>query len=338
MSAQLLVLRPGAGVSIQDVAGRRHFRALGAPPSGALDPRLLAAANLLAGAPAEAAGLEILLAGPELICARGPMLLGFAGDLRVTVTRAHGAVEAIGGWRSLRLAPGDRLAVKILSGAAYIGCSGGLATAEILGSRAIYPRAGFGAALAAGDLLPCAASDAAETEAPALSAPSGPFRVLPGPQQDYFGPEALAQFYAARWRVGAQSDRMGLRLTGPRLEHGSRGANIVSDGVTPGAIQIPGDGQPIILRADGQTSGGYAKIACVISADLPRLAHLAPGDEIGFTPTDQAGAAEARRAAREIFGQWAQKIAPRRGFDERALWRENLISGASAGADDFFGT
>lgn len=333
-TAVLRLQKPGAGVSIQDFWGRRGFRALGVPVSGALDLNFLAAANLLADAPREAAGLEILLAGPEFCCDSGPLRLGLAGELRAVLTRADGARENFSSWRSVTLCSGDAIAIKLIKGAGYIGFSGGLDAPEILGSRAVLPRSGFGAALAAGDVLVCAQNSGAETQAPPLPHRAGPIRVLPGPQQDFFTPDALAKFFSTRWRVGPQSDRMGLRLSGPPLAHGPRGANIVSDGVTPGAIQIPGDGQPIVLRADGQTSGGYAKIACVISADLPRLAHFAPGDEVFFAATDFDGATEARRQAQKIFVQWAQKISPRGGFDEAALWRENLIGGATAGDDE----
>jgi 5-oxoprolinase (ATP-hydrolysing) subunit C len=129
---------------------------------------------------------------------------------------------------------------------------------------------------------------------------------------------------------------MGMRLCGQRLVHGAGGANIVSDGATPGAIQVPGDGQPIVLRADCQTSGGYAKIGCVISADLPRLAHAAPGDLLTFTLVDHAEAAAARKKARDSFAHWRGRIgrgqiAPLGEWDAEKLWSENLISGATSG-------
>jgi allophanate hydrolase len=125
---------------------------------------------------------------------------------------------------------------------------------------------------------------------------------------------------------------MGLRLVGPRLAHGPGGANIVTDGVTPGAIQVPGDGQPILLRADGQTSGGYAKIGCVISADLDRMAQFCPGDVVRFLAVDHAQAARARGDAPERFAAWRQSVASARGgFDEGRLWSENLIGGAIFG-------
>ncbi len=334
MSARLKILRPGIGVTVQDF-GRPKFRALGVALSGALDPALLAAANVLAGAPEGAAGLEILLAAPELRASEGAARIGLAGDVSGAILRADGGREDISPWRGVLLREGESLALKLGRGPAYLGFSGGLDLPEVLGSRATFLRAGFGGlegrALRAGDALACGAAEGGEVSAPPFLHEPGPIRFIPGPQDDHFTPEALQQFVTAQWRAGADSDRMGLRLAGPRLAHNAKGANIVSDGATPGAIQVPGDGQPIVLRADAQTSGGYAKIGCVISADLPRLAHLAPGDALSFTPVDHAEAAAARRRARENFAQWRGKIAPAGLLDERKLWTENLIGGATSG-------
>jgi allophanate hydrolase len=125
---------------------------------------------------------------------------------------------------------------------------------------------------------------------------------------------------------------MGMRLAGPKLAHRPGGANIVSDGATPGAIQVPGDGQPIVLRADCQTSGGYAKIGCVISADVFRAAHFASGDAVRFIAVDHQQAAEARQKLHAKFVQWREKIiAVREPWDLEKLWSENLISGAFSG-------
>lgn len=334
MSARLSVLRPGAGVTVQDF-GRRNFRALGVALSGALDQNFLAAANFLAGAPDGAAGLEILLAAPELRVTEGAARIGLAGDVSGDISRADGGREKISSWRGVVLREGDVLALKLGRGPAYLGFSGGLDLPESLGSRSTFLRGGFGGlegrALRAGDTLRCGATEGGDVFAPPFLHEAGPIRFIPGPQEENFTPEALKNFVSSPWRVGADSDRMGLRLIGPRLAHSAKGANIVSDGATPGAIQIPGDGQPIVLRADSQTSGGYAKIGCAISVDLPKLAHLAPGDFLGFTPVDHAEAATARRRAREIFDEWRAKIAPAGILDERKLWTENLIGGATSG-------
>jgi allophanate hydrolase len=324
--ARLIVENPGLGVTVQD-RGRAGWRKFGVPVSGALDRSWLAAANVLAGAPEEAAALEILLAAPVLVVEQGPARIGLAGDVFGALTRA-GESQRVEPWRGLLLRTGDRLALKLLRAPAYLAFSGGLDAALVLGSRSTYARAGLGRALDPGDVLLCADAQGGDVCAPPLAPENGPLRFIPGPQD--FPPETLAAFVSARWTVRPESDRMGLRLAGPHLVHGAGGANIVSDGVTPGAIQVPGDGQPILLRADGQTSGGYAKIGCVISADLDRMAHLLPGEAVAFAAVDQARAARARTERREGFAAWREKIAAA-GFDEGRLWSENLIGGAIFG-------
>jgi 5-oxoprolinase (ATP-hydrolysing) subunit C len=335
VTARVVILRPGAAVTIQD-GGRRGYRALGVPLSGSLDPILLAAANVLASAPETAAGLEILLAAPELRVESGVVRIGLAGDLSGAVIRAGGARENVASWRGLILRAGDALTLRLGRGPAYLAFSGGLDLPLALNSRSTFARARLGGLdgrpLKAGDLLRCGEATAdGDVVAPPLPLANGPIRFMPGPQAERFSSEALALFTQARWRVGADSDRMGLRLSGPRLAHDRGGANIVTDGVTPGAIQVPGDGQPIVLRADCQTSGGYAKIGCVISADLPRLAHAAPGDLIAFAPADHDEAAMARARARQDFADWRARIAPSGSWNAGTLWSENLISGATSG-------
>jgi biotin-dependent carboxylase-like uncharacterized protein len=334
MSARLSVLRPGAGVTVQDF-GRPKFRALGVALSGALDQKFFAAANFLAGAPEGAAGLEILLAAPEFLVTEGAARIGLAGDLSGAIVRADGGRAEISSWRGVVLCEGDVLALKLGRGPAYLGFSGGLGLPKVLGSRSTFLRAGFGGlegrALRAGDAFCCGAPVGGDVSAPPFSHEAGPIRFIPGPQDDHFTPEALQKFVSAPWRVGADSDRMGLRLAGPRLAHNAKGANIVSDGATPGAIQVPGDGQPIVLRADCQTSGGYAKIGCVILADLPKLSHFLPGDFLSFARVDHEEAAAARRRAHEIFEQWRARAAPADHLDDQKLWTENLISGATSG-------
>ena len=333
--ARLRVEQPGAGVTAQDF-GRRNFMALGVPLGGALDPLALAAANVLARAAENAAGLELLLAAPTLSVENGPLRLGLAGDLTGVLTRADGATEKIAGWRGLVLRDGDVLALRLSRGPAYLGFSGGLDVAAVLGSRSTFLRAGFGGlngrALEKGDVLACAEADGPALSAPPFARESGKIRFIPGPQAEHFSAETLELFTASDWRVGADSDRMGMRLAGPRLGHGPDGGNIVSDGATPGAIQVPGDGQPIVLRADCQTSGGYAKIGCVISADIGRLAHVAPGETIGFAPVDHEQAARARQELRERVARWRAAVATGGGeWDSGKLWSENLISGAISG-------
>ncbi|MCP1168454.1 hypothetical protein NHG85_07930, partial [Limimaricola sp. ASW11-118] len=159
---------------------------------------------------------------------------------------------------------------------------------------------------------------------------TGPIRAVPGPQAEWFTPEAMARFFDSDYRVGAETDRMGMRLEGPVLAHSERGADIISDGIAPGAIQVPGSGQPIVLLADAQTTGGYPKIATVIGADLSRLARLAPGDLLRFQAVTVEEAEEAARARRAALDRMAQDIvaAGAGRIDRRALWSANLVSGA----------
>jgi allophanate hydrolase len=334
MNALLVVEDPGLGVTAQDL-GRPGFRRLGVPLSGALDPVLLAAAQALAKAPENSAGLEILLTGP-ILRAEASVRLGLAGDVDILVTRADGAQQNFDGWRSLILQPGDRAAIRLRRAPAYVCFSGGLLSPPTLGSRSCYPRAGLpglaGRPLARGDILPCATEEGEALQGPPFQHGDGPIRFIAGPQATRFDASAMPDFCGADWRVTADFDRMGMRLAGLPLQHGPEGAGIVSDGVTPGAIQVPGDGQPIVLLKDCQTSGGYAKIGCVIAADLPRLAHARSGDKLRFQQVELAEAAAALSKLRQHFKLWRHSLHPaEEGLDATKLWTENLISGATNG-------
>ena len=154
-------------------------------------------------------------------------------------------------------------------------------------------------------------------------------RVVAGPQREYFTDAAWACLVGAAFIVGRAADRMGLRLEGSPIDHDpGHGADIVSDGVSPGAIQVPGDGQPIVLLADCQTVGGYPKIATVITADLPRLGHLMPGQTLRFVEVSVEQAIAARRQAQAALAERLAGIVPDEGgFDLDALYSANLIDG-----------
>ena len=335
MSAALEILACPTPVSVQDL-GRPGYRHLGVPLSGALDSQSLQLLNALVGNPAGAAVLEMRLVGPTLRAGTA---------VRVALAHVAGSIERGGEagekeslppWQTAILLPGDRLRIGSVSGGVgYLAVAGGFAVPLVLGSRSFYARAGIGATLAVGAQLPVTEQTLEVGECAVLPAPTfavdAPLRVMPGPQADHFTAAAFATLYGSNYRVGRAADRMGLRLAGPLLQHDpARGADIASDAVTPGAIQVPGDGQPIVLLADGQTVGGYAKIATVISADLPRLGRLLPGDELRFTPVDAAAA----RAARQAADAWlAAQIAairplpPAGGVDLLALYSQNLVDG-----------
>lgn len=336
MSAALEIVSAGLGVSVQDL-GRPGHRSIGVPLSGALDLLLLAAANHLAGSPADAAGLEVLLAGPTLRAVGGPVGVALAGEFSGRIVGAGGEGRVLAAWSAAVLLPGEALQLCSPRGVGYLAVAGGILTPPMLGSRATYARAGLGGvggrALEAGDRLPCApfaGSPQHALQAAPLQHSAGAIRVIPGPQADHFTPAALASFYNAPWALTPARDRMGLRLAGPRLAHVPGGADIVSDGVAPGAIQVPADGQPIVLLADCQTVGGYPKIATVIRADLPRLAHLPPGAEIRFEAVDAAQAAEARTAQARRFAAWCASVRPRGHAGE--IPTETLLTANLAGA------
>ena len=336
MNGSLEFVDAGAGVSIQDL-GRSGHRAIGVPLAGAADPVLLACANALLAQAPQLAALEVALLGPVLCAAGAPVRLALAGDFAPRLTREDGRVQALSSWRSLTLQPGEGLTLgPCRSGIGYVALAGGVDVPLVLGSRSTYARAGLGGidgrAPRAGDRLSCGAGQGVQRQAPrAFVHAEGPLSVLPGPQDAFFDAQAWALFFGGDWRVTREADRMGLRLQGPVLRYRAGcGADIVSQGVVPGAVQVPSAGQPIVLGVDAQTIGGYAKIATVISADLPRLAHARPGSVLRFRAVTRDEARAARREQAAALRDWVRRIEPYRAdgeADETALREGNLISG-----------
>jgi len=338
-SGLLEVLQPGIGCTVQD-RGRPGHRHNGVPLSGWLDAPLATAANALVGNQGDEAVLECRGVGTELLVQSGPVRVALAGSIKATWLRADGKKVALPAWQSATLQAGDRLMLGAAeTGCAYLAAAGGLQLPQALGSRSSYWRAGLpgvlGRALRPGDPLPCNtwdSFDAREWRFPTPWLPStDPIRVMLGPQSDHFPPEAIAQFLSDAWQATTEQDRMGIRLLGTPLVHiSAAAADIVSDATTPGTIQVPASGQPIVLLADSQTVGGYPKIATVISADLPRLAHLKAGTWVRFEAVD---AIQARRALQDHQTALRRWLATREAFvpagfiDDHALFHNNLISG-----------
>lgn len=339
MTCLVEVIDAGIGNCIQD-AGRLGYRSIGVPLSGAADRLLLACANRLLGNHDAEAGLEIALVGPRLQAVSGTVRVALAGAITARVIRRDGGLLDLAGWQTATLSPGDAIALGAAQdGVAYLAISGGFAVPQQLGSRSTYARAKLGGvggrALATGDMLPCDGVSGDpwleyRSDEP-FEHPGGPLRVILGPQDDYFDPAALAVFLGEQYTVSRETDRMGMRLHGPALTHrANQGADIVSDGVAPGAIQVPANGLPIVLLADAQTVGGYPKIATVIGADLPRLAHLAPGAPLRFAAVTVAEARALYRDQAAAFAAWCAKIVsfrPPGVIDEAALYSTNLVSG-----------
>lgn len=287
---EMKIIRGGMQTTVQDV-GRFGHRAAGVPQSGAMDAFALRVVNLLVGNPENAAVLEFTLVGPEV---------EFSAD---TVVALGGAEwEGVPSWKPLRVCAGERLRLGVCQRGCrgYLAVAGGIETEPVLGSRSTYLRAGFGGhegrALRDGDVLRVPTTtrvvgDHWRIDARILPVYSSSpvVRVVRGAQADEFGDK----LYEGEFKVSPQSDRMGLRLVGPKLVRTST-EDLVSSAVAPGTIQVPPDGQPIVLMADAQTIGGYPQAAHVISVDLPLMAQLRPGDSVRFA---EVTLAEAQRLA-----------------------------------------
>jgi biotin-dependent carboxylase-like uncharacterized protein len=294
------VLDPGPQTTVQDL-GRVGQLRYGIPPSGPVDVRALVIANRLAGNPDGAAGLECTLVGPRFTV---------DGACAIAVTGAEAPVTINGDpaerWASLALAPGDTVRVGAARAGVriYVAFSGGLDVPPMLGSRATYLRGRLGGlhgrALRRDDVLrllpaPPAVPRRARPEEHATFESEPEIRVVMGPQADRFTAEGIAAFLQGVYEMLPQSDRMGARLKGPRIAH-AHGHDIISDGIALGAIQVPGDGQPIVLLVDRQSTGGYTKIATVGSFDIGRIGLVKPGQRVKFRAVDVAEAHRVRRA------------------------------------------
>ena len=345
MRARIEITAPGAMATVQDL-GRTGWRRFGVPRAGGLDSGLLRLANRLAGNAEAAPALEFFLSGPTLLALDAPVRLAFAGHFTLTLHRA-GTRSVLPSWRSLTLQPGDsvQLGQPSVGRVGYVAAAG-LTVAPVLGSASTYTRARLGGVagrpLAMGDRLNVAAisvepsaeaSGASVTERMLRTPPvhpDTPIRVVLGPQDDHFDAAALALFFSATYRVSRDADRMGVRLEGPALQHrADKGAEIVSDAAVPGSVQVPGNGLPIVLLADGQTVGGYPKIATVASVDLARLACSAVGATLRFAPVSVAEAEALARAHEAATLRLLAAIEPLTlvdGIDTTALYNGNLIS------------
>lgn len=294
------VLHPGLQTQLQD-SGRWGWQADGVPVGGAMDGWSHRVANLLAGNAGDEATLEILLQGPRLRFERDACMALVGAELPLTLDG-----QPVPAGRRLRVPAGAELACGRASAGlrAYLAVQGGFDVPVVLGSRSTYVRGGFGGwqgrALQAGDRLPLGPNPSEPLSVGALAdtTPTLPDRgqiepvlVVPGEHWDAFPAAVRAAFVATAWRVGPQSDRMGYRLQGPALGAPALG-ELLSEGVSFGTVQVPPDGQPIVLMAERQSTGGYPKIAHVASVDLPLLAQMAPGQALRFEliTTDRAQA------------------------------------------------
>jgi biotin-dependent carboxylase-like uncharacterized protein len=318
VSAALEVLEAGLQASVQDL-GRPGFLALGVSRSGALDRASLRLANRLVGNTDGTAALEIRSPAPVLR-ALARVRMALCGTSAGLIVEATGGAVHWPSWRTVDVEAGQIVRVPPFgdSGAAYLSLSGGIDVPEVLGSRSTSVSGGFGGhegrPLADGDRLHLFSARFGPHHT-LLQPPGYPetlvLRVMRGPQDDRFTADALRLFLSQPFTVTRDISRMGARLSGEKLVHDG-GAGIISDGVVPGTIQVPASGEPILLLADCQTTGGYAKIATVISADLPLAGRIKPGMEMRFIAVGAKEAAAAFYEAEEAVDRAAAGIVPLR--------------------------
>lgn len=299
------VIKPGLMTTVQDL-GRWGYQSYGVCISGALDGFALAAANLLVGNPQSAAGLEMTVFGPALKFREETFFAVTGAEL---TPKLDG--QEIASWVCHRAPAGSALSFggRKSGVRAYLAVSGGIDVSAVMGSRSTYLLGRFGGVegrpLKSKDLLPVPAlrSDAEKFIGKRIPDHLRPpykknplLRVILGPFDSYFSEKGLDTLLSTEYAIARNSDRMGYRLGGKAIERQNPG-ELISCGLGNGTIQVPANGQPIILLADRQTIGGYPIIATVISADLPLIAQCAPGDRVRFAAVSVEEAQEAYRRA-----------------------------------------
>lgn len=288
------ILKPGLLTTVQDL-GRTDYKIFGVSESGAMDPLSLRLANLLVGNDEGTAGLEATLIGPKLRFEASALIAVTGGDLSPTLNN-----QPVSMWKALKVDEGDELSFgQCIDGCrSYIAFAGGVQVPQVMGSRSTYIRGHYGGfegrALKTGDRIPIGIPQLPSDQLYGRKLrfdhipdyrEEKPIRFILGPHEDAFTPESIHRFVTTSYTVLNESDRMGYRMTGEALEH-IQGADIISDFVTVGTIQVPGSGQPIVHMADCGTSGGYTKLGVIIGVDRPYIAQKKPGDTLYFEQTD----------------------------------------------------
>ena len=311
----MIVIQPGLFTTVQD-EGRWGYQAFGMPVAGVMDRYAYNIVNLLAGNRPSAAVLEMTLQGGHFRFTEDTYFALGGADLQAMLNGIP-----VQNWSCSFAAAGSELVCGYAATGcrAYLAVRGGLDTQPVLGSRSTYTRAAVGGlegrALKVGDKLPVGAEFMYEGHSCVLPGRFVPVykeetevRVLPGPQEDYFTVDGRKKFFASVYTITTDSDRMGCRLAGEAVAHRGK-AEIISDALCQGAVQVPGHGQPIVLLADRQTTGGYPKLGAVIGPDLSLLAQAKPGDKIRFKQCDDLAAVAALQAEEETYRQISAALA-----------------------------
>lgn len=294
------IVRGGLLTTVQD-SGRAGYMKYGFSQCGAMDIKAMKTANILLSNDENAAVLEMTLNGIAAVFTEDCAICISGARIDAKINKKPMSTNKV-----YKITAGDVLICgRVTNGArAYLGVSGGIDVPEFLGSRStdIKSKAGgfCGRKLNTGDdlkIMPHKIPENIEKRETAEFEFKKDIllRAVPGPQNDMFTKEDMKTFFSAEYKISAEADRMGIRLSGPALK-GKKGMNIISDGIAPGSVQVPESGRPIILAADRQTTGGYAKIATVISADMPLLAQALPGQSIKFREVSVKEAENAARA------------------------------------------
>lgn len=303
----ITTIQPGLFTTVQD-EGRWGYQAFGMPVAGAMDRYAFQTANILAGNKPSAAVLEMTLRGGHFRFEKECYVSICGADMQAKLNDIP-----VKNWSCFLAVAGSELVFDYaISGCrTYMAVTGGIDTPAVLGSRATYTRAGIGGIdgrlLQAGDVIRIGRECEQPGKMRVLPAKFVPeyreeieLRVLLGPQDDYFTEIGITTFFSSIYSISTEADRMGYRLEGDIIEHKAN-ADIISDALCQGAIQVPGHGMPIIMMADRQTTGGYTKIGTVIGPDLFLLAQAKPGDRVTFKRCSEEEAEAALIAERDVY-------------------------------------
>jgi biotin-dependent carboxylase-like uncharacterized protein len=345
--------KSGLLTTVQD-PGRWGYQAIGMPVAGAMDGFALRAGNIIVGNDAGAAALEVTVTGPTFSVTEREGVFCLSGaELVLTING-----EKVPAWTAHSIKAGDKVTVGGPAGAGcrgYLCFSGGIDVPVVMGSRSTYLRAKIGGlegrALKAGDVLETGGNPPLWRRCEGFACPAAlrpgygkdrPVRVLLGPQDDCFTREGIETFLGSGYVITNEADRMGFRLEGPAIEH-TGGADIISDGIPLGAVQVPGHGKPVVMLADRQTTGGYTKIAVVVTADISLLAQRMPGEFVRFEKVEfeeaLAIALDERARLRSLAEERARfRSVPRIAEGPRPAGREKFsfrmtVNGASYEVD-----
>jgi biotin-dependent carboxylase-like uncharacterized protein len=339
VTAALKILEPGLAASLQD-CGRPGYQRFGVPVAGALDAVSLAIANILAGNAPCTAAIEILGAGLALEIDADSVTFALAGMAAPLTLQSGKAAVRIPPFQSVIARRGDIVRIPPPKGGAavYLAAGGGFNVPPALGSQSTYRRAALGGfrgrALAAGDRLPLRLPSSNRTPVSLDADIRAPevLRAMRGPNAGYFSPAAFETLFSSAYTIAPASDRMGLRLAGPVLERAIAG-ELPSQGTTAGSIQVPSDGQPILLLADRQTTGGYPRIATIIGADIAAAGRLTAGMSVRFEEVTREAAVRLLKAQLDWLASLPAlvKPVPSDALSAERLLSHNLIGGVTAG-------